>query len=158
MSRQRIGALIVIERHTALGEYAATGVLLDAMISPELLVQIFWPNTPLHDGAVLIRRGRLYAAACILPLPEGTLAPEERLGLRHRAAIGITQRTDALFNLVRDHQGTPLHLRTGMFPHVAVGNVAVGVLGQVPPERDVAVGNLRGERGDSPRIDVPQLE
>ncbi len=106
MSQQRIGALIVIERHTALGEYAATGVLLDAMISPELLVQIFWPNTPLHDGAVLIRRGRLYAAACILPLPEGSLAPEERLGLRHRAAIGITQRTDALAIVISEETGT----------------------------------------------------
>ncbi len=108
MSRNRIGALIVVERQTSLGEYAATGVLLDALPSPELLIQIFFPNTPLHDGAVLMRRGRIYAAACILPLPEQPLpasSPEERLGLRHRAAIGITQRTDALAIVVSEETG-----------------------------------------------------
>ncbi len=109
MSRNHIGALIVLERRTSLGEYAASGVLLDALPSPELLIQIFYPNTPLHDGAVLMRRGRVYAAACILPLPEHpipTSSPEERLGLRHRAAIGITQRTDALAIVVSEETGS----------------------------------------------------
>ncbi len=109
MSRNRIGALIVVERRTSLGEYAASGVLLDALPSPELLIQIFHPGTPLHDGAVLIRRGRIYAAACILPLPEHPVTaprPARRLGLRHRAAIGITERTDALAVVVSEETGS----------------------------------------------------
>lgn len=109
MSRNQIGALIVVERRTSLGEYAASGVLLDALPSPELLIQIFHPGTPLHDGAVLMRRGRIYAAACILPLPEHSISvpqPDRRLGLRHRAAIGITERTDALAIVVSEETGT----------------------------------------------------
>lgn len=112
MSKNHVGALIVLERRTHLGEYAATGVLLDALPSTELLLQIFHPGTPLHDGAVLIRQGRVYAAACILPLPEYTALestatpPDQRLGLRHRAAIGITERTDALALVVSEETGT----------------------------------------------------
>ncbi len=111
MSKNRVGALIVLERRTHLGEYAATGVLLDALPSTELLLQIFHPGTPLHDGAVLIRQGRIYAAACILPLPEHAVVepapatPDQRLGLRHRAAIGITERTDALAVVVSEETG-----------------------------------------------------
>lgn len=109
MSRRRIGGLIVLERRTALSEYAATGVILDALLSPELLLQIFHPNTPLHDGAVLVRRGRIYAAACILPLPdfpvEISATDGERLGLRHQAAIGITQRTDAIAVVISEETG-----------------------------------------------------
>jgi len=109
MAEARIGALIVFERTTSLGDYVKTGVLLDALASPELIVQIFYPNTPLHDGALIVGRGRLQAAACVLPLTSTTELPMadgiRRLGLRHRAAIGITEVSDALAVVVSEETG-----------------------------------------------------
>jgi len=109
MAEARIGALIVFERTTSLGDYIQTGVLLDALASPELIVQIFYPNTPLHDGALIVGRGRLQAAACVLPLTSATELPladgMRRLGLRHRAAIGITEVSDALAVVVSEETG-----------------------------------------------------
>ncbi len=109
MAESRIGALIVFERTTSLGDYLQTGVLLDALASPELILQIFYPNTPLHDGALIIGRGRLQAAACVLPLTSATEIPMadgmRRLGLRHRAAIGITEVSDALVVVVSEETG-----------------------------------------------------
>ena len=92
LSDRRYGALIVIEREVPLDEYKETGVALDARLSPELLLQIFHINTPLHDGAVIIHEGRIAAAACVLPLSaSGTLtrSPERQMGLRHRDAVSI---------------------------------------------------------------------
>ncbi len=109
LAEHHIGALIVFERTTSLGDYLHTGVLLDALASPELIVQIFYPNTPLHDGALIIGRGRLQAAACVLPLTSATELPlsegMRRLGLRHRAAIGITEVSDALAVVVSEETG-----------------------------------------------------
>jgi len=117
MSEARIGALIVFERTTSLGDYIQTGVLLDALASPELIIQIFYPNTPLHDGALIVGRGRLQAAACVLPLSSATELPlaegVRRLGLRHRAAIGITEITDALAVVVSEETGTISVARDG---------------------------------------------
>jgi diadenylate cyclase len=95
----RHGAIIVIEREVQLEEYIETGVALDAKLSAELLLQIFYINTPLHDGAAIIRDSRVAAAACVLPLSSsGTLSrsPERQMGLRHRAALGISEVSDAV--------------------------------------------------------------
>jgi len=105
MSRNRIGALIVLERETGLGDYIDTGIKVDALVTAELLVNIFVPNTPLHDGAVIIRGDRVAAAACFLPLTDATDLGVE-FGSRHRAALGITEHSDALAIVVSEQTGT----------------------------------------------------
>ena len=104
MSRRKIGALISIEKDDSLDEYIQTGIPLDAEISHPLLVNIFIPNTPLHDGAVIISGYRLMAAACYLPLSQSDSIPKE-LGTRHRAAIGLSEVTDAITLIVSEETG-----------------------------------------------------
>lgn len=104
MAKRRIGALISIEKETRLDEYIATGIPLDADISGELLINIFIPNTPLHDGAVLIKDNKIAAAAGYLPLSENPFISKE-LGTRHRAAIGLSEVTDALTIIVSEETG-----------------------------------------------------
>ncbi len=104
MARKRIGALIVIERVTGLGDVIETGTHVDAEISAPLIENIFEPNTPLHDGAMIIRNRRINAAACILPLSEDPSISRD-LGTRHRAAIGITETTDAVSLIVSEETG-----------------------------------------------------
>jgi len=105
LAERRCGALIVMERDTGLQEFADEGVLLDAAITPELLMTIFDPHTPLHDGAVIVRHGRVLAAACVLPLSTAFLADRE-LGLRHRSAIGVTEDSDAIAVVVSEERGS----------------------------------------------------
>lgn len=104
LAERRHGALIVLERTTGLQTYIDTGVRLDARVTPELLMTIFAPNTLLHDGAVIIREGRVAAAGCILPLTTGWVG-DPQLGLRHRAAIGITEVSDALAIVISEERG-----------------------------------------------------
>jgi diadenylate cyclase len=104
MAERRWGALIVLERQAALGEYASTGVELDALLTVDLLEQIFHPNTRLHDGAAIVRGERLLAAGCLLPLAE-SLAAGELLGTRHRAALGMTEQTDAIVIVISEESG-----------------------------------------------------
>lgn len=115
LSSRRVGALVVIERDVGLQNYVDTGVVLDAALSYDLLVTAFDPHTPLHDGAVIIRNNRLAAASCFLPL---TLNPRlsKELGTRHRAAIGITEDTDAAAVVVSEE--------TGVISFVANGNIS----------------------------------
>jgi diadenylate cyclase len=105
LAERRHGALIILERGTGLQDYIETGVLVNAIISSEVLQTIFFPNTLLHDGAVIVRGDRITAAACILPLTSQFLE-DRRLGLRHRAAIGITEATDAIAIVVSEERGT----------------------------------------------------
>ncbi len=108
LSARQHGALIVLQRLDNLNEYADTGVRLDSIVTPELLLQIFYPNTPLHDGAVIIADFRLAAASTIMPLSSnGILAssPEREMGLRHRAALGISEESDALALVVSEENG-----------------------------------------------------
>jgi diadenylate cyclase len=104
LSSKRIGALIVLERDLGLRNYVESGIALDAVLTYDLLVTIFSPNTPLHDGAVIIQHNRIIAAGCFLPL---TLDPylSKELGTRHRAAIGITEETDAAAIIVSEETG-----------------------------------------------------
>jgi diadenylate cyclase len=104
LSERHQGALIILERDTGLQEFADNGVVLDAIITSELLATIFDPHTTLHDGAVIVRRGRLLAAACVLPLSTAFLA-DRQLGLRHRAAIGVTEESDAIAVVVSEETG-----------------------------------------------------
>ena len=104
LSRRRVGALIVFEQKTGLQDVIETGISIDSQISSALLENIFEPNTPLHDGAVVIRGSRVMAAACILTLTEGQGISHE-LGTRHRAAIGVSETTDALVLIVSEETG-----------------------------------------------------
>ena len=104
MSKRRIGALIAIEMDTGLEEYIETGIPLDAEVTGALLINTFIPNTPLHDGAVIIKGGRIAVAAAYLPLSESKLIPKE-LGTRHRAAVGISEVTDALTIVISEETG-----------------------------------------------------
>lgn len=104
MAKRRIGALISIQMDTELDEFIGTGIALDADISSELLINIFIPNTPLHDGAVIIRDYKIASAASYLPLSESTLISKE-LGTRHRAAIGLSEVTDAVTIIVSEETG-----------------------------------------------------
>lgn len=109
LSARQHGALIVIQREDNLDQYVETGVQMRANVSPELLLQIFYPDTPLHDGAVIIAEGRVIAAACVMPLSaSGVLnrTPERQMGLRHRAALGISEVSDAVSVVVSEESGS----------------------------------------------------
>lgn len=104
MSASKTGALIVLTQQQGLNEYADTGEVVDAAISSRMIENIFFKNTPLHDGAMLISAGRIYAAACILPISKRQDLPKH-FGLRHRAALGITEKTDAIAIVVSEETG-----------------------------------------------------
>lgn len=118
LSRRHHGALLVLERETGLEEYIDTGVKVDAAVSPQLLEGIFMPRAPLHDGAVILRENRVVAAACTLPLSQNTIPGH--LGTRHRAAVGITELTDAVSIVVSEE----------------TGNIAVAANGRLIPQLD----------------------
>lgn len=103
-SRNRIGALIVIERDTGLNEYVETGIPIGGMLTSQLLINGFIPNTPLHDGAMIVRDDRLVAASCYLPLSDSPNIGKE-LGTRHRAAVGVTEQSDAIALVVSEETG-----------------------------------------------------
>jgi len=104
LSRKRIGALVVLERTNSLRDFIQTGVLVDAFFSPELLFSIFLPDSPLHDGAVVVRENKIVAAGCILPLAEQVEA-RRKIGTRHRAGLGVTEQTDALAIVISEETG-----------------------------------------------------
>ena len=109
LSARQHGALIILERFDDMDDYIRSGVMLRSDVTPEMLLQIFYPNTPLHDGAVIIRGKKIIAATCVMPLSaSGILAhsPEQQMGLRHRAALGISEVTDAIAVVVSEQTGT----------------------------------------------------
>jgi diadenylate cyclase len=112
MARDKTGALIVLEGDTGLAEHIESGQRLDALVSTRLLTTIFFPNTALHDGAVIIRGDRVIAAGCVLPLTSRIL-PDSTLGTRHRAAVGITEQNDALAIVVSEETGIVSITRNG---------------------------------------------
>jgi len=107
LAKSHIGALLVIEKHVPLGDVVERGVELGAKVSKDLLVTIFYPNTPLHDGAVVLRGSRIVAAGCILPLASGhgSAPGSSEFGTRHRAAMGITEESDAVAVVVSEERG-----------------------------------------------------
>jgi diadenylate cyclase len=109
LSARKHGALIVMQRLDNLDEYIASGVQMNARVTPELLLQIFYPNTPLHDGAAIIAHGKVVAAACVMPLSASGIlnrSPERQMGLRHRAALGTSEESDAIAVVVSEETGS----------------------------------------------------
>ncbi|MBO5347571.1 MAG: diadenylate cyclase CdaA [Lachnospiraceae bacterium] len=112
MGKAKTGALIVLERNQDLADYASTGITIDAIVTSQLLINIFEHNTPLHDGAVVIKGDRLVAATCYLPLSDNRAVSKE-LGTRHRAALGASENTDALIVIVSEETGAISVAREG---------------------------------------------
>ena len=133
LSRRRVGALIVFEQRIGLKDVIETGTRLDSQVSGALLENIFEPNTPLHDGAVVIRSTRIMAAACILSLSEGKAISRE-LGTRHRAALGITETTDAITLIVSEDTGSISMAREAADPPFGPHRFGGGAHGHVPPK------------------------
>lgn len=123
MSDQRVGALICFENETLLGNVISSGTLIEARASRELVENVFYPKSPLHDGAMVIRDGKVYAAGCILPLTKKTVS--SALGTRHRAGIGLTEESDAIVVIVSEETGAISVARSGIL------------------QRDVSYGELR---------------
>ncbi len=152
LSRRRVGALIVFEQKTGLQDVIETGISIDAQISSALLENIFEPNTPLHDGAVVIRGTRVMAGACILTLTEGAGISHE-LGTRHRAAIGISETTDAVVLIVSEETGIISMAREGKLTrHLDAKSLRELLTGMYEPPHTSLVSVLRdlvkGKEGD----------
>ena len=138
LSRRKVGALIVLERNTGLKDILASGTRLDAEITSALLENIFEPNTPLHDGAVVIRGGRIVSAGCVLPLTENPTLSRE-LGTRHRAAIGISESTDAIALIASEETGILSMARDGKLTRYLDANSLNAVLSEMyAPAQDSA--------------------
>jgi diadenylate cyclase len=116
MSERNVGALLVLERETRLDDFLEGGTLLDARVSREMLTSIFFPLSPLHDGATILREGRVYAAGCFLPLTKRTDI-HKSFGTRHRAALGITERGDAVAIVVSEEDGSISMALDGILQH-----------------------------------------
>ena len=132
MGKAKTGALIVIEQNENLAEYERTGIPIDAQLSSQLLINIFEHNTPLHDGAVLVRQNRIVSATCYLPLSDNMVLSKE-LGTRHRAGVGISEATDSLTIIVSEE--------TGQISYAYRGELTRGVSGEELKERLVIFQN-----------------
>jgi diadenylate cyclase len=146
LASQRTGALIVIEREMGLRSFIETGIALDAYVTYDLLISIFNPGTPLHDGAVIVQGNRIAAGACFLPL---TVNPElsRQLGSRHRAAIGVTEDTDALAVVVSEESGA--------ISLVAGGHIQRGLDGKHLKQALLDALEIRAEEPPEPRAAEP---
>lgn len=146
LAQKRVGALIVLERDTGLDDQIEAGQRIDAVVSKELLTAIFLPYSPLHDGAVIIQDGRMTAVGCILPLTLRTDLPEG-VGTRHRAAVGITEETDALVIVVSEETATISVVMAGEMIHgldgprlrVVLRDVLAGERRELPPMSEIGI-------------------
>lgn len=127
MSKNYVGALIILERDMSLTDIIKSGEFIDALINTELIKNIFFKNSPLHDGAMIISHGRITAAGCILPVSHSNNIPKD-LGLRHRAALGITQQSDAISIIVSEETGAISIAQRGEFKLHLAGNELESIL------------------------------
>ena len=156
MSRDKVGALIVFERKRLLDDVLKTGTALDAGISAELLRNIFWNKAPLHDGAVVVRNGRIVGAGCMLPL-SGNTNLSRSLGMRHRAGIGISENSDAVVAIVSEETGSISVAINGMLKrHLAPETLERLLKSELMPEQEERktstasriTNALKGKKGD----------
>jgi diadenylate cyclase len=156
MSRRKVGALMVFERNTGLEERIETGIAIDGILSEALLLNIFEKDTPLHDGAVIIRGNRIVAATCLLPLTENRNLSRE-LGTRHRAALGVTEQSDAIVVVVSEETGTISIARNGELMRYLHGDDVREILSDALFAKSTTakdnligkvLGNLKNARGD----------
>ena len=156
LSQKRVGALIVLERETALDDQIAAGTRIDAQVSMELLVSIFLPSSPLHDGAAVIQDGRVSSVGCILPLTLRNDLPEG-VGTRHRAAVGITEETDAVVIVGSEETATISVVMAGEMVHgldaprlrVVLRDVLSGERRELPASREISKPLEVADAGDN---------
>jgi diadenylate cyclase len=128
LSKRRIGALIALEREMGLGEYVSSGTLLNAELSTSLLLSLFYPGNPLHDGAVIIRGASIVAAGCVLPLSaDSAYFKLKGKGMRHRAGLGLTQVSDAIVFIVSEETGTVSMATAGQMIEIDMGGVSAAM-------------------------------
>ena len=141
MSRLRVGAIIAIERHVRLDEYVATGVEMQARINADLLVTMFTPHAPLHDGAVIVRGDSIVAAGCILPLSQASTLDRSH-GTRHRAALGLTEETDALVVVISEETSSiSLAWQTRLWRNLTPAQLRQKIIGPIDrPSEPAQVG------------------
>lgn len=138
LSKRKIGALMVFERQTKLGEIIKTGTIIDASPSAEMIGNIFFPNSPLHDGATIIRNGKLYAAGCFMPLSDNFEISKD-LGTRHRAALGMSENSDAVIVVVSEETGVITMVQDGKFKRGYTGETVMAELSAIfTPEKKEA--------------------
>jgi len=147
LARRRVGALIVVERRTGLGDIINTGTAIEGLISAPLIENVFEPNTPLHDGAMIIRDGRIVAAACILPLAED-IAVSRELGTRHRAALGVSSVSDSVTIVVSEETGVISVARDGRLVRYIDSKALRDLLESLflPREKETPVLNIKWRR------------
>ncbi|MTD31236.1 diadenylate cyclase CdaA [Planomicrobium sp. YIM 101495] len=150
MAKRRIGALMSIERETGMSEYIETGIPMNSDITSELIINMFIPNTPLHDGAVIIQKNKIAAAACYLPLSESPFISKE-LGTRHRAALGISEVTDAITIVVSEETGAiSLTANGDLHRNLSLEEFEAKLrriwFGEQPTENTSSWWNLRGKK------------
>lgn len=137
LSRQKIGALIVFERETGINDIIQTGTMMDAKVTRQLLINIFIPNTPLHDGAVVIKGGKIMAAGCFLPLTENKFLNKE-LGTRHRAGLGISERSDCVSLIVSEETGNVSMAQNGkLYKELSEESIRTFLLKALRKEEDI---------------------
>lgn len=151
MSATKIGAIIVLERETRLGDITKTGTMLDAAITEQLLLNIFYPKSPLHDGAVIIRSNRVLSAGCVLPLTQNTNI-SKNLGTRHRAAIGISEISDSVVIIVSEETGIISIVTEGVMKRRITPDVLDTILSNyliIPEEKkEKRFSRLRNKKGE----------
>ncbi len=156
MSRDKVGALMVFERKTMLDDVIKSGTPLDAAVSAELLKNLFWDKAPLHDGAVIVRGGRIVGAGCMLPLSGNTNLSRD-LGMRHRAGIGISENSDAVVAIVSEETGSisvavggmlKRHLSPETLERLLKNELAPGEEARKPSTAQLLTNVLRGKKGD----------
>ena len=149
LALDKTGALIVFERSTKLGEYIRSGTVLNADISPRMIKNIFFNKAPLHDGAVIVRDGRIHAAGCFLPLPTNNEIDRE-FGTRHRAAIGMSENSDAIVVVVSEETGIISLAKGGQLQrNYDYRKLFNDLMLELSPNRAVAVQNQKKQKGDS---------
>lgn len=142
MAKERVGVLLVFERQTSLEEYFKTGTLIDARVTEPLLRNLFFKNSPLHDGAVIIRQGRVAAAGCVLPLSKNTHLSSD-LGTRHRAGVGMSEASDAVVVIVSEETGTISVATGGMLKrHLAPQTLEKLLMSKLLPEENSGKKNI----------------
>ena len=162
LSERRQGALVVVERNVGLRNFVDTGTRLDAKISAELLVTLFSPNSPLHDGAIILREDIIIAAGCILPLSSNPRTPGS-LGTRHRAALGLTEETDAAVIVVSEQTGgISVAYRGQMKPRLDEGQLRseLSRIFRIRPEEEetLAAAVVARRKGEAPPVEGPGNE
>ncbi len=141
LSKDKTGALIVFERHDLLDDAIKTGIVLDAAVSGELLKNIFWNKAPMHDGAVIVRKGRIVGAGCMLPL-SGNVNLSRDLGMRHRAGIGMSEHSDAVVAIVSEETGSISVAVGGMLKrHLAPETLERFLFNELMPDQETVTEN-----------------